>query len=680
MSASPANQTPGSSSATPNNAALPTIRRKANTSIFNPKKKPVKRAPQQAQLGTAAGQTPMDGRQALGPNASSRPTNGSATAPNPDEDPSLYSEFPIFVSKSTLARGLHYHAFRLNTDERKQDGKPIEVDPYDETVFTRPVRLHRRLARDKAEGVDASAAASDVDDKEKEQREAKRAERQAEREENKKLIAPTGDAGKKPTKKKPQKKVEDVYYDESNPKHQQRSQLRYAEARPWHLEDFEGKQKWIGSYEEPLSNTNVMFEVTEGGFKMIPVEKWYKMVRADRVATMDMSQVEKIMTAKHKAPRWFMNSHEAADAAKEEALAMKREQLENAKRRQKEEDDGDGPGFMKQEDYRADVDEIDFEFNDEFQDDDEGMIYGEVPDEDTKEIEQRIRKEMRDANLGGTGVKDEDKDWDEEEQAEKRAEEEERKKQKKLRRKLKRKEMRHEYESDTDDENRYEESSESEDSQEEREREEKERKEKEAAQAANGDKSGASTKGSNTPNGRPEKRAAPGGSLKRDADLSEMSGNESSRKKTKLNGASAPGGAARSMSPDTGKRAGHSGYGSGSETETSRAGRPGGHKLKIKHTSPRNSPAPGSPADGSRAASPSGSRAQSPARSPPVQSGPFPTLDEIKAAIPTGGIAIDELVKRFKSRVAGEKTTAFIAMVRQVGKQDPGTKKIVPKD
>ncbi|KAI7567939.1 hypothetical protein KC317_g4635, partial [Hortaea werneckii] len=50
MIASPANQTPGSSSATPNNAALPTIRRKANTSIFNPKKKPVKRAPQQAQL------------------------------------------------------------------------------------------------------------------------------------------------------------------------------------------------------------------------------------------------------------------------------------------------------------------------------------------------------------------------------------------------------------------------------------------------------------------------------------------------------------------------------------------------------------------------------------------------------------------------------------------------------
>lgn len=543
MSASPANAAPGSSSATPN-AAMPTIRRKANTSIFNQKKKPAKRP---AQIGAGVGQAPAHGNQASGQQQSVRQaTNGSAAASQPDDDPSTYSEYPIFIHKSALARGLHHHAFKLNTDERTADGRQVEVSPYDEQVFTRPVRLHRRLARDKAEGADASAAASDGDDKEREMREAKKAERQAEREENQKLIAPTGDANKKTQKKKPQKKVEDVYYDESNPKHRLRSQLRYAEARPWHLEDFEGKQKWIGSYEEPLSNTNVMFEVAEGGFKMVPVEKWYKMQRADRVAMMDMAQVEKIMQAKHVPGRWFMNSHEAADAARAEAYAAKRAQIENEKRVKKAEDDEEGPSFVKQEDYRADVDEIDFEFNDEFQDDDEGLVYGDVPDEDTKEIERRIRREMRDANLGGTGVKDEDKDWDEEEQQEKRAEEEERKKQKKLRRKLKKKEMRHEYESDSDDENRYESSSEEEDSEEEREREEKERKEKEAAQA-NGDKSDASTRGTNTPTGRPEKRGAPGASLKREAELSEFSGNESSRKKAKLT-SSASNGAARSLS------------------------------------------------------------------------------------------------------------------------------------
>ena len=71
---------------------------------------------------------------------------------------------------------------------------------------------------------------------------------------------------------------------------------------------------------------------------------------------------------------------------------------------------------MKQEDYQADRDEIDFEFDDEFQDDDEGFVFGEQEDEDTKEIEKKIRAEQRTANLAGTGVKDEDRDYDEEEQ------------------------------------------------------------------------------------------------------------------------------------------------------------------------------------------------------------------------------------------------------------------------
>jgi len=290
-----------------------------------------------------------------------------------------------------------------------------------------------------------------------------------------------------------------------------------------------------------------MFDVADGGFNMVPVEKWYKMTRSDRVSTMTTDQIEKVMTSKHTAPRWFMNSHEAADAARAEAYALKREQQANASRNQrKQEDDEDEPSFVKQEDYRADVDEIDFEFNDEFQDDEEGAFFGDQDAEEVRDIERRIREEMRGANLAGTGVKDEDKDWDEEEQQEKRAEDVEKKKQKKLRRKLKKKEMRHEYESDSEDEHKYEESSESEDSEEEREHEEEERKKEEEklrADQTNGGKSGSSTKGNNTPSGRPEKKGAPGVSLKREADVSEASGNESSRKKIKLNGATGPAGA-----------------------------------------------------------------------------------------------------------------------------------------
>jgi len=112
-----------------------------------------------------------------------------------------------------------------------------------------------------------------------------------------------------------------------------------------------------------------------------------------------------------------------------------------------------------------------------------------------------------------------------------------------------------------------------------------------------------------------------------------------------------------------------SGYGSGSDTDTSRVGRP---KLKLK-----NSP-PGSPTErtpvGSRTGTPSGSRAQSPQRQLV-----FPTLEEVKAAIPKEGIEIVQLVALFKTRLAG-RNADFIQLVKRAGKQDPGTKRIVSKD
>ncbi|KAK5132687.1 hypothetical protein LTR08_008731 [Meristemomyces frigidus] len=666
----------------------PTMRKKAAASIFQPKKKPIKRPPP-AQANTASGQVPMSGTHAHGPAQGARPmTNAYAAAPTPEDDPSTYQEFPIWAQKGALMRGLHHHAFRLQT-KVGPDGRPVEANPYSPQDFTRPVRLHRRLARDRPEG--EQEAGSGDDDTERAVRDAKKAERQAEREANQQLIAPTGEvATKKQNKKKPMKKVEDVFWDENSPKYQARSQLRYEEARPWHLEDFDGKNKWIGSYEEPLSRTNVMFEVVDGGFTMVPVEKWYKMVRSDRVAKMGMDQVEKIMTQKHFAPRWFHGQHEAADDAKKAAYAAKHEQLEQLRQRKQErQDDGDGPGFVKQEEYRADVDEIDFEFNDEFQDDDEGFIFGDQGDDDVKDIERRIREEMRSAALGGTGFKDEDRDWDKEEKAEKLAEGEERKKQKKLRRKLKKKELRHEYESDTDDENKYEESSDSEDSEEEREREEEERKKEEAgkAEVATGEASGASTKGTNTPSGRLEKKTGVAASLKRDADLSEMSGNESSRKKTKLNGTAVPNGAralprrkftvlhhAPTLTPETAPAPARipSANASGSDTDTSRTGGPKRTKLWLK-----NSP-PGSPLDQrtpniSRPGSPAGSRAQSPA--PPRA---FPTLEEVKAVIPAEGVAVGDIIKHFKTRLAG-RNGEFIALVKMAGRQDRGSMMIVPK-
>ena len=447
-------------------------------------------------------------------------------------------------------QGLHYHVMKLQ-NKADASGNLVPISPYDESQFTRPLRLHRRNARDKMETADLSDVASGVDDKEKELINIKRAERQAEREANQALIAPTGGDSKKPVKKKPQKKVEDVYYDENNPAQRQRAQLRYEEARPWHLEDFEGKNVWVGSYEEPTSDTSVMFEIGENGFRMIPVEKWYRFTQTNRFKIMDSDEVEKHMAKKFKSSRWFLGTQQANDDARRQTALQQREQQRSQMRRAVDDEDA----YMNREEYQADVDEIDFAYDDEFQDDDEGFVFGELPDEDTKEIAKRIREEQRTANLGGTGVKDEDRDWDEEEQQEKKAEQEEKRRTKRMRKQLIKKERKDEYDSQSSH-GEFSESSESEDSEEEPARLEDERKQEEAKKL-NGDKSGASTKGTNTPTGRAEKRDASkslGTTLKRPGspDLSELSGNESSRKKVKnFNGravsASAPNGA-RSLS------------------------------------------------------------------------------------------------------------------------------------
>jgi len=552
MSASPA-KTPAAVSATSTpTASGPHIRKKAPVSIFTHKKNTIKRKPQPARQ-----------------QAAQAPTNPSSSTTNTHSDNSVaiytdssedkgYTDYPIVLSKDSLLQGLHYHALKFhNRADHTHNNSNVTtrtVNPYDETQFPRPVRLHRRSARDKLEPPpgDQSDAASGLDDKDRELNTLRRLERQAEREANQALIAPTAEV-KKMTRKKPQKKLEDVYFDENNAKQSQRAKLRYEEARPWHLEDASGKNVWVGSYEEPLTETSVMFEITPAAFKMVPVEKWYRFVQTNRVQAMDSDAVEKYMARKVRAPRWFMGMQAEGDAERRRVALARREMAIAMQRQQRgrdRDDEFDGPAAAHRDDYQADVDEIDFEFNDEFQDDDEGGIFGVEENDETKEIEKRIREEMRGANLAGTGVKDEDRDWDAEEAKEKAREHAERKLGKRIRKGLIKKEGRKfEYDSD-DSRGEFDEESESEDSEEERERlQEEERKLEEAKKqllTLENKSGGASTRGTNTPSGRSEKRDRErdlsrsnlAATLKRPGspDLSEMSGNESSRNRKKMKG------------------------------------------------------------------------------------------------------------------------------------------------
>lgn len=657
------------------NLPVPRIRKRAPVSIFAKSnvrpKKPLAPPPKSAK---SVSNIPA-----------ARPTtNGTATTAAPALNPNEYTDYSIVISKSAISAGLRYHAMKIHS-KATPEGKPVDVNPYDEAQFVRPVRLHRRNAGDRQEIIEQSDAASGVDDKDREALTARRVERQAEREANQALIAPTGEPSKTGAvkRKKQQKKVEEVMYDENNAKQKARSQLRYEESRPWHLEDFDGKNKWVGSYQEPLSRNSVMISVGANGFEMVPVEKWYKMIPANRIERkVDAEKVDKAMEAKHTIPKWMLGNQSSSRVilAHERAINRGRPQT-----RVPGGDDEDGPKWATTDEYTADQDGIDFEFGEEFQDDDEGFLFGDPADDEAKDIEKRIFEEMRGANLPDGDVKNDGKDWDEEERQTKIKETEDRKKQRRLRRQLRNKERRNEYDSESE-RGEYSESSD-EDSDEEAERLDKERKKEEVAKAAqlSGDQSGASSKGANTPAGRMEKKLG----LKREAETSEASGNESSRKKAKgINGrAMSPGVPSNGQSlsrkcnseqslkclsikltrcaaaADAVKRA-RGDQGSGSDTDSSRKPK---SKLRLGNKS-----SPGSPG-GSRSASPAveGSRAQSPPR--PA----FPTLDEVRAAIPAHGIEIAKLVHLFKQRVTG-RSPDFINLVKKAGKQDPGTKLIKP--
>jgi transcription initiation factor TFIIF subunit alpha len=532
---------------TPTAGAPPPIRRrKPAASAFVAKKRPAARNPATAPQRTV----PINKA-----NVSQQPpqTAPAASASGPAQPPASepYTDYAVYITKKDIEEGMRYHGFKFNVRVGENQAPPT-IDPYDPSQFTRPVRLHRRYARDKQETGPPSDAPPGVDDKERELYNARRAERQAEREANQALIAPAGPAAKKTQgKKKNQKVVEDVYYNESNPRQQKAAQLRYEETKPWHLEDYDSKNTWIGTYQEPMSSSSVLLTVdmTHGCFRMTPIERWYKFTPTNRLDTMNAEEAEKYMSAGVKPDRWFLKTQVGAQEAKQQEAKVKRERTLAMKKAELVEDNGYAAVKDEGEFYNPDKDDLDFEFNDEFQDDDEGAMFGNLEEDEAKDIERRIREEMRGANISAPGLKNTEMDFDEEETRQKMEERAQKKREKRMKKQLIKKERKTEYEDDSE-ENPYSESSDSEDSDEERERLESERKEEEerkAAALANGDKSGASTKGSNTPSGRAEKKdhRRLTANLKRPGspNLSDASGTESRKKAKGTNGQALPNGA-----------------------------------------------------------------------------------------------------------------------------------------
>ena len=301
------------------------------------------------------------------------------------------------TTKKALLDGIRFHMMRLS--HPKADGPPI--DPTDDNQFARPVTLHRRDARQPPAARVVKTEEPErppVDEVEAERLEKLKAEKEAQKAIDQAKIAPVAkDPNPKPKKKVKEEKTQ-FHKTHKTEAQKKESELRYEEAIPWHLEDADGKNVWVGNYVAALSETNVAFKIDGSVFRMIPLEKWYKFTSKPHFQAFTIDQAEDFMNRKMDVGRWVMKSEEKK--AEEADLQATRRML------------GGGRSMVKTESStfkaasraeKMEHDDLDIS-GDEFQDDDEAPTFERNNnDEEEKDSKERIRREQLGANLFGDG-------------------------------------------------------------------------------------------------------------------------------------------------------------------------------------------------------------------------------------------------------------------------------------
>lgn len=312
--------------------------------------------------------------------------------------PQQYTDIPIMTTKKALLDGIRYHLMKFS--QAKLDDKP--VDPTNKDEFTRPVTLHRRDAKQPPPGRAVKEDLPEVplvDAVEaerlamlKEQREAQRASDQAK-------IAPVA---KEVNPKRPKKQKEEKTSFNRAPKTaaaKKESDIRYEEALPWHLEDADGKNVWVGTYLAALSETNVAFLIDKEVFRMVPLEKSYKFTAKPPFQPFSLDEAEAFMSKKVDVGRWVMKNEKKKEDLQE--MWATRQAIYGRGTMVKTES-----STFKQASRleKLEHDELDMS-GDEFQDDDEATHFDtHAEDDETKESKSRIRRNQLSANYFDTAV------------------------------------------------------------------------------------------------------------------------------------------------------------------------------------------------------------------------------------------------------------------------------------
>ncbi|KAL6946910.1 hypothetical protein ACO0QE_001763 [Hanseniaspora vineae] len=191
--------------------------------------------------------------------------------------------------------------------------------------------------------------------------------------------------------------------------------LRFEEYYPWVLEDFDGYNTWVGSYEAGNSDQYVMFAVQkDGSFTMLPADKVYRFTARSQYATLTIEEAEKRFEKnKNVVPRWLMKHLDdiGTTTTRFDRTMRKLKAVDGMKKDADDDDDMDGLFGS-----RKDNSDNELDYDEEFQDDEEAPII-DGNEEENKESEQRLKKEMLQANAmglrdAGSFPEDEDEEED----------------------------------------------------------------------------------------------------------------------------------------------------------------------------------------------------------------------------------------------------------------------------
>lgn len=165
--------------------------------------------------------------------------------------------------------------------------------------------------------------------------------------------------------------------------------LRFEEFYPWVMEDYDGYNTWVGSYEAGNSDSYVLLSVEDdGSFTMIPADKVYKFTARNKYATLTIDEAEKRMDKKSgEVPRWLMKHLDD--------IGTTTTRYDRTRRRLKAVSDQ-----RTADEERSDNSEVELDYDEEFADDEEAPII-DGNEQENKESEERIKKEMMQANAMG---------------------------------------------------------------------------------------------------------------------------------------------------------------------------------------------------------------------------------------------------------------------------------------